>query len=79
MEHAPGVKEYQVSFADAPRAYIRHEAVRTYDAPAPTLVNHLLGCVLVAQHHTTRVHCHLLVERCHRNCEIEKMRHIRNS
>jgi len=46
--------------------------VRTYNAPAPALSDHLLGCVLVAQHYTARVHHHQLVERCHRSCTMTR-------
>jgi hypothetical protein len=45
----------------------RHK-LRTDDAPAPTLRNHLFGCVLVAEHYAARVHRHLLVKRRHRCC-----------
>jgi hypothetical protein len=73
MEDAPVAKRCQVSLTNAySRTWYMAVSVRTYDTPTPTLGDHLLGCVLVAQHYTARVHHHLLVERCHRSCTIEK-------
>ena len=57
-----------MSLANARERTYEALSVLTYDAPAPTLSDHLFGCVFVAQHYTARVHYHLLIERFHRSC-----------
>jgi hypothetical protein len=69
MEDAPAAKRCQVSVANADDVVI---VLRTYNAPAPALGDHLFGCVLVAQHYTACVHHHQLVERSHRSCTMRR-------
>lgn len=65
MEDAPVGRCPHVSVAKNLRT-----CIRTDDAPAPTLRDHLFGGVLVAEHYAARVHRHLLVKRRHRCCII---------
>ena len=56
---------------------IRLASVRTDDASASTLRDHLFGRVFVAEHYAARVHRHLLVKCLHRRCIVHHrtMRH----